>query len=176
MNVILVMVQTVSGKITKGDDPDIYSWTSKEDKDFFFGMLNKYSLVIMGSSTYEAAKENIKPEQRRKRIVLTRHPEKFDEDKIPGKIEFTDEEPGELIKGLESEGYDQLLLVGGGETNTRFFEKNIVCELYITIEPLLFGQGKQVIADGNFTTKLTLLSSEVINKRGTLLLHYRVEN
>jgi len=174
MKVILIMVQSLNGKITKDNDPDIYKWTSKEDQEFFFRMLSKHTLTIMGSRTYEAARENIKPYGKRRRIILTSTPDRYRDATIPGQIEFSSELPGELITRLGDEGYETALLVGGAETNRQFFEAGLVDELYITIEPRLFGKGKQIIADGNYDGELALESVERLNEKGTLLLKYKI--
>ena len=63
MKVIMVAVSSINGKITKGKDPNIYSWTSKEDSNFFFSLIKKHNLIVMGSKTYEAARRIIKHEK-----------------------------------------------------------------------------------------------------------------
>lgn len=175
MKVIMVMVSSVNGKTTRGDDPNIYSWTSKEDTDFFFSLLNQHNLIVMGSATYEAARDKIKPEKERLRIVLTRNPGKYSQEHIPDKLEFSNESPKELVERLEKSGYHTMLLVGGGTTNALFLEYSLVNELYLTIEPKLFGKGKSLVADGNFFKNLTLQSVEKMNGQGTLLLKYNID-
>ena len=56
MKVIMMIVSTLNGKITKGIDPNIYKWTSKADQDYFFGYLKKNNLIVMGSKTYDIAR------------------------------------------------------------------------------------------------------------------------
>lgn len=174
MQVIMVMVATVNGRITRGDDPNIYTWTSKEDADFFFSLMNRHTLIIMGSSTYEAAKEKIKPDKDRLRIVLTADPRKYEADLIPGKLEFSNKKPRELLAGLAAEGYKTVLLVGGGILNAAFLQDNLVTDLYLTVEPKIFGTGKPLIGDGEFERSLLLQSVERLNPQGTLLLRYTV--
>jgi len=170
----MVMVSSVNGKITRGEDPDIYSWTSKEDADFFFSLLNQHNLIVMGSITYEAARNKIKPDKERLRVILTRTPEKYAKDAIRGKLEFTSESPKKLVKRFEKGGYNTMLLVGGGKTNALFLEASLVNEIYLTVEPKLFGMGKSLIAEGNFTKNLKLQSVKKLNEQGTLLLKYNI--
>lgn len=171
----MVMVATVNGKITRGDDPSIYSWTSKEDADFFFSLLNQHNLIVMGSATYKAARDKIKPEKERLRIVLTRNPGKYSSETLPGKLEFSNESPKELVERLEKSGYHTMLLVSGGRTNALFLQEDLVNELYLTVEPRLFGKGKPLMADGDFFKNLKLQSIEKINEQGTLLLKYNID-
>lgn len=175
MKVTVIMVATINGKITRGDTTDIYSWTSKEDQDYFFTFIQKYPLVVMGSGTYEAIRKNIKPQSTRKRLILTSDPKRYQHEEIKGEIEFTNDPPQDLITRLEKEGYKEMLLLGGGKTNKSFFEAGLVNELFLTIEPRLFGKGKSLISDGQYELKLSLLSQRLLNDSGTLLLHYEVK-
>jgi dihydrofolate reductase len=174
MKVILVMVQTLNSKITRGDDPHITTWTSTEDHDFFISMLEKHDLIVMGSGTYDAARESIKPDGKKRRIILTSQPKRYEEDELPGEIEFSSETPKELIDRLEKEGYDEMLLVGGGETNRLFFEAGVVTDLYLSLEPRLFGKGKSMVTDGEFDIAIKLVELKQLNDKGTLLLHYSI--
>lgn len=175
MKITLVMVSSVNGRITKGDDPNISTWTSKEDSQHFSNMLDEASLIVMGSSTYEAAKEVIELQEGKCRIILTRDPKKYVEETVPGQLEFTDESPSVLVERLEKVGYKEMLLAGGGEINKLFFEEHLVNELYLTIEPKLFGKGKLLVQEGDFYHSLELESVRRLNEKGTLLMHFRVQ-
>ena len=128
----------------------------------------------MGRETYTASKPVIKLEKGKLRIVLTRNPEKYLKETIKGQLEFTNESPEKLIERLSLLKYRQLLLVGGGVTNGLFLKQNLVDELFLTIEPKIFGRGKNIAEGQLLNTKLKLLSVKKINKNGTLLLKYEV--
>jgi dihydrofolate reductase len=172
MKTTLVMVQSINGKITNGADPDIYKWTSKEDSDHFFSLLKEHSLILMGRKTYEASRKKIVLDEKRLRIVLTSDPAKFVDEEEKGKLEFVSGDIEELIAKLETRGYNRMLLVGGGGLNSLFFEKGLVDELYVTIEPIVFGIGLPIIEDGSFSSKFRLIASTKLNEKGSLLLHY----
>lgn len=174
MKVIMVAVSSLNGKITKGEDPNIYSWTSKEDSELFFSLIAKNNLIVMGSKTYEAARKIIKHKKNKLRIVLTRNPNKYLDQVIKGILEFTSENPSELIKKLESRGYRKMLLVGGSEINALFLRKNLVNEICLTLEPKIFGKGQGLVSEENLDVKLKLVSIKKLNSQGTLLLKYRV--
>ncbi|MBI5044770.1 MAG: dihydrofolate reductase [Candidatus Levybacteria bacterium] len=173
MKVILVMVSTLNGKITKGNDPHISTWTSLEDKKHFSKLIEDAKLIIMGSKTYEAAKETMQHKEGRLRVVVTRHPERYMTEKKEGVIEFRSESPGELVQRFEGIGYQEALLLGGGELNAAFLKAGVVDEIHLTLEPFLFGKGKQLIAEEEFSSSLELISSKKLNEQGTLLLRYR---
>lgn len=175
MKVILAMVSSINGKITKDTNSNIYTWTSYEDKKLFFLTLEKHNLIVMGAKTYEAARKIIKLKTNQLRIVLTRNPKKYNADKVLGSLEFSSEAPYELIKRLEKEGHSKMLLVGGGEISWLFLKDHLVDELHLTIEPFIFGKGKNLVAEEDLEVRLKLLDIKKLNAKGTLHLRYRVE-
>lgn len=155
MKVILVAVATLNGKITKGDDPDIYTWTSEEDQTFFFSLLKKNRLLVMGSKTYEAVRDKIDLHDGKLRIILTSRPQNYSSESVKGKLEFSAETPRQLVNRLAMR-YEALLLVGGAQVHASFLKDNLVDEMYVTIEPLMFGQGKPLVTPAAFVTYLQL--------------------
>lgn len=174
MKVIMVAVSSLNGKITRGEDPNIYPWTSKEDSNFFFSQIEKNNLIVMGSKTYDVVKKFIKHRKNRLRIVLTKNPNKYLSQTIKGMLEFANDNPLKLIKKLEDRGYKKMLLVGGGAINSLFLKHNLVNEIYLTIEPKIFGTGKNLIADEDLDLSLKLMNIRKLNTQGTLLLKYKV--
>lgn len=174
MKVIMVAVSSINGKITRGEAQYIYEWTSIEDQKHFFDKIQSNNLLVYGRKTYESAKSRIKLSPERLRVVLTRTPEKYSADCILGQLEFSNESPSGLIRRLGNLGYENLLLLGGGEINTLFLKAKLVSEIYLTIEPKLFGQGKPLIEESDININLELISSTQLNKEGTLLLKYNV--
>lgn len=174
MKVTLLMVQSLDGCITRHDEEHIYTWTSPEDQTFFKKMIDAAKIIVMGSSTYTAAKEIIQKNPHKHRIVLTRDVKKYTQDHRSGQLEFSQESVTALLTRLSEEGHTEVLLVGGGIINTAFFQESLVDELYITIEPRLFGKGKRVITE-SLDVQLHLLSIQQLNSSGTLLLHYSLK-
>ncbi len=176
MKVALVMVSSLNGKITRGDDPSVTHWSSEEDQKLFAALIAKARLILMGRQTYEAGRERIKLQPGKLRIVLTRQPERFRDQAVTNQLEFTKEKPKELIKRLEAQGYKELLLVGGGKVNVMFLKEHLVSEIHLTIEPLLFGYGTPLVAEGLFDVPLQLVKIKRLNKNGTLHLTYKVKD
>ena len=173
MKVILAMVESVDGKTTHGDDPKVFHWTSREDQQHFKRLVEQAKLIVMGSKTYEAAKGMLQHQNGKLRVVLTRSPEKYADQVIPGQLEFTNEPPQELMARLEQLGYTELLLASGAQVNGLFFNAGLVDEILLTIEPKLLGKGNPIALQENLID-LTLLKLEKLNDRGTLLLHYKI--
>ncbi len=173
MKVILVAVTSIDGKSTKWGDPNIYKWTSNEDHDQFFSLVTSHNLVVMGSKTYTAARSVLKLAPGRMTIVMTRTPEKYSHETIPGQLEFTGESAREIVEKFK-DTHNELLLTGGAETNLLFLKENLVDEIILTIEPHLFANGTNLVADEKLDINLTLLSMQKLNQQGTLLLRYKV--
>jgi riboflavin biosynthesis pyrimidine reductase len=109
----------------------------------------------------------------RLRIVLTHKPEAFANDGAPGKLEFVNTPPAPLIADLKQRGFQRCAILGGSQIHSLFLEAGLVDELWLTLEPLLFGSGTPLLARPT-TTKLSHLSSEKLGP-STLLHKYQVE-
>jgi dihydrofolate reductase len=174
MRLTLIAAQSLDGFITRHDTPGSH-FTSAEDREFFRKALHAFDCCVMGGETYRTAREAIRtalmPE--RLRVVLTRTPTAFANDSVPEKLEFVDTPPAQLVAELGQRGLQRCAILGGAQIHSLFLEAGLVDELWLTIEPMLFGQGTPLLAR-RASTKLTLLSSENLAP-STLLLKYRVE-
>lgn len=173
MKVILAIVTSADGKSTKDDLPP-NTWASDEDQKFFFSLVKKHNLIVMGKNTYLASKRNIRLEEDKLRIVLTKNPEEFKKEAVRGQLEFTDESPKALVKRMTEEKFIELLLVSGATLNTAFFKDKLIDELWLTLEPKLFGLGKGLVGMEELEVNLKLLGIKRLNPQGTLLLKYQV--
>jgi dihydrofolate reductase len=165
MKVILVMAITLDGKIAKWPDhfPD---WTGKEDKRFFAKVSRKAGVVIMGSRTFDTIGH---PLPGRKNIVFTRNKSRISEWE---NLIFTDARPGEILAGLEKEGYTEAVLAGGSMVNSLFAEENAIDEILVTVCPKIFGFGLSVFSD-EVSMDLTLESVERLGEN-LVALKYKV--
>ena len=170
MKTILVFVTTLDGKITKWGLPDVKVWSSQSDKDYFKNLWRMSRVIIMGSNTYEV--EPVKPTANRLVIVMTRQMAKYNASEIPGRLEFTNESPENILARLENSAI--VLIVGGAKVATSFLKKQLIDELWLTIEPQIFGTGGNFVIEEKLDVNLNLISSEKINDQGTLINKYTV--
>lgn len=170
MKVDLAIVSSLNGLIAK-DSGDM-SWISEEDNALFKKLRLESDVVIFGGNTYRTTKAKLKPTSYL-RVVMTRSPQDFKDEGLPGRLEFTNEAPKALLKRLSDKDYKKALLVGGTVSNL-FLQSGLVDEIHWTIEPRYFGSGHSLIDDNNFENRLELISQEVLNKQGTLYLRYKV--
>jgi len=174
VNITLAMVVSADGRTTKGDDPNIYTWTSQEDQDHFFSLIAENNLIIMGRKTYLAAGDKIRLSAERKRVVLTKNPKLYANLAVKGQLEFSSEQPLDLVSRLEDDGFTHALLVGGGTVNWLFLQSGLVNELLLTIEPVIFGAGNGLFGGPIDARKLELLEQKQLNGQGTLMMRYKV--
>lgn len=172
VKVILSMVTSVDGKSTKGNLPPS-DWASREDQNYFYKLIKKHKVMVMGRRTYELVRPYLRLDQKILRIVMTKNPKKFSKEVVHGKLEFTDFSPLRLYDDLKSKGYKEVLLVTGESLNSEFLKFSLVNEIWLTLEPKIFGKGKGLV-NKEIDINLKLKSISKLNKQGTILLKYQV--
>lgn len=172
MKTILVFVSTLDGKVTKWDDPHVRKWSSESDQVYFSGIWKNSRLIVTGSSTFDA--DPVKPSPDHLLVVMTRRPSDYKKYEVPGQIEFTDMTPVQLASRFEKEGYQQMVVAGGPHIATSFFKERLVDELWLTIEPMIFGAGASIVAAERLDINLKLISCEKVSDRGTMITKYSV--
>jgi dihydrofolate reductase len=172
MKTILIFVSSLDGKVTKWGEPNVRSWSSHQDQDYYKKVWNESRLIVMGSATYEADTFNPSPDHQI--IVMTGHPDRYKNFEIPGQMEFTNETPAELSSRFKIKGHQQMLVVGGPHIATSFLKEQLIDELWLTIEPKIFGIGVNFATDAKLDINLRLIQSEKVNDQGTLITKYAV--
>ena len=172
MRIILVFVSTLDGKITKWGDPKVSFWTSEEDKKYFRKTWNEAPVIVMGSNTFRAEKLGSKRDHLI--VVMTRHPSAYKDKEERGRLEFSDESPAQLADRFEKAGMGTLLVVGGAHVATSFLKAELIDEIWLTIEPRIFGKGGSFVIEQEFDLELQLISCEQVNPKGTLITRYKV--
>jgi len=87
-------------------------------------------------------------------------------------MEVTTKSPTDLIADLESRGFKEVAICGGSQIYTMFMKAGLVDTLYLTIEPVVFGDGMRLFKE-DMDYKLTLTECTKTDT-GTLLLTYSV--
>ena len=172
MKVILVFASSLDGKITKWDNPIVKSWASESDQQYFKQLWNNNKLIVAGSRTFDA--DPLKPSSKNLLVVMTQRLSDYKTYEVPGRLEFSDESPTQLAIRFEEEGYEQMMVVGGAHIATSFFKEQLIDELWLTIEPKIFGTGGNFVIDEKLDINLHLISCEKVNDEGTLITKYAV--
>jgi dihydrofolate reductase len=162
MKVFIIAALTADGYIARNSN-EFPDWTSKEDKQSFVH-LTKNAALVFGGNTFRAIG---KPLPNRKNVVYSRK-----RLNIEG-VKTTQSPPQDLIDELKKEDCESLAICGGSTIYTMFLQSGLVTDVYLTIEPLLFGKGIKLF-NTSMDIKLMLTSLKKLND-STVLLHYKVE-
>ena len=170
---IAIAVMSLDGCITRHDEEGT-AFASAADQQFFRRALNSFDCCVFGAKTFEVSQteilEHLAPD--RLRIVLTRSPERYAALHRADRLEFTDAPPEALLSDLRRRGKQRCAILGGGDIYTMFFAQHLVDELWLTIEPRLFGAGKRLIS-GQLACSMRLISHALLAE-DTLLLKYSI--
>jgi dihydrofolate reductase len=172
MKTILIFVSSLDGKVTKWGEPNVRLWSSHQDQDYYKRVWNESRLIVMGSATFNA--DTFNPFPGHQIIVMTSHPNRYKSFEIPGQMEFTNETPVELSSRFANKGHQQMLVVGGPHIATSFLKEQLIDELWLTIEPKIFGMGENFATDAKLDINLRLIQIEKVNDQGTLITKYAV--
>ena len=174
MHVTLLAAQSLDGFITQHDTPGS-TFTSEADKKHFRDSLGGFDCSVMGGETYRVSRDLIRSHltKKRLRLVLTRAPDAYAADAQAGTLEFTKTTVTAMVDHLRQRAYQRCALLGGAQLHTLFLQAGLVDELWITVEPVLYGRGTPFLArQGEF--RLRLLEKASLSD-DVLLLKYQVK-
>jgi len=167
MKVVLYMAMTVNGLIAKENDETPWSDIEWES---YAKVIRQFKNLILGRRTYEimnADKNLFSKIGNPFTVVVTK--QKLLDTKNFAFVKT----PKEALKLLKEKRFSEVLLGGGGTINGAFMKENLIDEVYLDVEPLVFGKGIKLFANADFETKLELLSIKKLSK-SELQLHYKV--
>ncbi len=167
MNVFLLAAVTVDGFIGRNVGQSSLDWTCPEDKRLFVELTKTAGVMVMGSHTFATINRGLPG---RKIVVMTHHPDQIAS--IEG-VTASQASPAEIVSQLADEGYDRLAVCGGAVVYTDFLQARVIDEIYLTVEPVIFGSGIRLI-NAEVAACLQLLESRQLNDN-TILLRYRVQ-
>lgn len=166
MKVFIIAAISADGFIAR-DTHELADWTSPEDKKLFVKLTKEAGVMVMGATTLATIGKALPG---RRTIVYTTRPNELT---VEG-VEPTTEEPKILLNRLGQEGATAVAICGGRSIYSLFMKSGLVTDLYLTVEPLVFGNGIPLFSDP-LNAKLQLLESTNLTS-DVLLLHYSVVN
>ena len=125
--------------------------------------------MVMGRKTFDTIG---KPLKGRRVIVMTRKPRQSTFHDDDGTVEYTNANPKELVARLAREGVSALAICGGAQIYSAFLKAGLVHDVYLTVEPVLFGSGVP-LTEGFERVNMVLAGVERLSAQ-TVLLHYRM--
>jgi len=162
MRVSLVAVMTADGFIAR-DAQELVDWRSEADRKLFVALTKRAGVVVMGANTFRTIGKALPG---RKTIVYAH--QTIDAEGV----ETTQESPQKLINRLEELGFSELAVCGGAEVYDLFLRAGLASDLYVTLEPKLFGRG---ISLAKLPLDIQLKLAEApITHEDAVFLHYEV--
>ncbi len=167
MKVSLIAVLSANGKIAK-DSSLTVDWNSREDMEWFKKVTMDMGTVIVGRKTFELIG---RPLPHRLNVVMTRR--KIHEEGDNNVI-FTAQDPKGILDLLKKSGKKKVAVIGGKEIFSLFLKENLIDEMYITYEPILF-DGIDLFE--NVAYDIRLRTEEIRRlKSGAIVVHYTLKN
>jgi len=163
MKVVLYMAITANGYIAKENNET--PWSDEEWQSFSEKVKEIKNLVI-GRKTFE----------------IMEHGKEFQKIGNPFTVIVSNQNknnsnfvnsPEQAIELLEEKNFSEILVAGGGKLNSSFLQKGLIDEIYLDVEPFLFGKGTKLFAENDFEIKLELLETKQLSKN-VIQLHYRI--
>jgi dihydrofolate reductase len=165
--IIAIAAMTMDGRIARHSG-EFTGWTSSEDKDILHEHLDRSDVIVVGNNTYKTAEG---PLSKRNCIVFTRS--------VPAVLRRSEKlllyNPEGASLSVVLGEYCTVALLGGTQVYTWFLERDLIDEMYLTIEPVVFGNGLNIFDRKNdeMDVKFSLASVRQLNTNGSVLLHYR---
>ncbi|MBI2405635.1 dihydrofolate reductase [Candidatus Microgenomates bacterium] len=166
MKVVLYMAVTGNGYIAKENDDT--SWISKEEWNSYSAIVRRTGNLVIGHRTYDIiTKQPEFSEFEKVKIIIVSHND-FDTLSLNHVAVKTPEEALSLLKDFK-----EVIVAGGSNLNSSFVEKGLIDEIYLDIEPIIFGKGIKLFTGDNFEAKLKLLETRKLTE-DIIQLHYKV--
>ena len=130
--------------------------------------------LVMGRNSYEKVLSfGFWPYGDTPVTVLSRNPIEFP-DAVPKTVQHSSETPRELCERLFVEGVRHIY-VDGGNTIQRFLADGLICELTITVIPVILGEGIPLFGPTASDVSLTCVAAKAFDF-GFVQLKYAIAN
>ena len=140
--------------------------------DYFNSLKNDYDVVLMGRRTYEFGFQFgvTDPYPWMKQYVFSRTMEKSPDPNV----ELVSEDVIDLVTNLKKGAGKDIYLCGGGGLATALLAEDLIDEIVLKVNPILFGTGVPLFSETIKQIDLELISSKNY-QNGVLLLQYSVK-
>ncbi len=167
MKTVLYLGQTINGYIA--DEKDSTPW-SKEEFAEFHSTIVKAKNIMVGRRTYEVMDKygEFKKCGDPFTVIITRS-RKF----RPRENLAVVNSPSAAVRAVKSKGFKVAFMSGGSKIATSFMEQGLIDEVWIDIEPLIFGKGVPILQKSKLNVKLRMFKTKRISNN-TIQLCYKV--
>ena len=160
------MAITANGYIA--DENNETPWSDEVWKSYY-KIAKQFRAIILGRTTYEIMKKVNEFEKIWNPLTVVVTNKNF----LNSPNFIFVRSPKDALKIVEEKGFSKVLIGGGGNLNSSFMKEKLIDEIYLDVEPMLFGKGIKLFADENFNAKLKLIKIKKLSKN-TIQLHYKI--
>jgi dihydrofolate reductase len=141
--------------------------------DYLESLKTQFDVVLMGRKTYEFGFQFgvTNPYPWMSQYVFSRTMTESPD----ANVTLVSENIVEFVRELKNQSGKDIYLCGGAELATMLFEENLIDEVVLKLNPVLFGSGISILSKSARPIDLELTGNKVY-ENGVLLLHYRVKN
>ena len=168
--VILYIAMSLDGYIATHDNGlEFLSLVEEKGQDYSYtDFVNSIDTVIVGRKSYDKViSMGLEyPHTDKDLYIITHNPEP-----TVGSTKFYTGDLKELVLDLKDKKGKNIYVDGGSEIVNQLLTENLIDEFYISIIPVLLGEGISLFRDGRPDLILKLVSSKSFNK-GLVQLHY----
>ena len=168
--VILYIAMSLDGYIASPDNGlEFLSMVEEKDQDYSYkDFVNTVDTVIVGRKSYEKVLSMGMdyPLSNKDLYIMTRTPRP-----AVGSTKFYTGNLKELVLNLKSQKGKSIYVDGGAEIANEMMMDNLIDEFYISIIPILLGNGISLFNNSRPQLPLKLVSTKSYNK-GLVQLHY----
>jgi dihydrofolate reductase len=134
---------------------------------------NTYDIVLMGRKTYEYGFQFgvTNPYPMMKQYVFSRTMKESPDENVT----LVSDGIIELVKELKNQDGKDIYLCGGADLATKLFAENLIDEVVLKLNPLIYGSGIPLLNSIGKNIYLELASSKIYDN-GVLLLTYSVKH
>lgn len=158
------MAITANGYIASNEDETL---RSDEEWRSYQNMVKKAGNMIIGRRTYELTND-FSNFDNAKVVVVTSNTSKYKNPRVVFCQTFLD-----AVNFIKQKGFKEILVAGGGKLNKTALDSGLIDEIYLDIEPFIFGEGIALFALTNKQLKLKLMETKKLSEN-TIQLHYKV--
>jgi dihydrofolate reductase len=167
---IVFIAASLDGFIAGPDDNlSFLDLVAKEGEDYgYAAFMQMVDTVILGRKTYDWVMKQVPvfPHADLESYVITRT-----EKPALGKTVFYTGEPAALVKELAQKEGKNIFIDGGAELVNSLLKEKLVDEIYLSLIPIILGDGVRLFHTGNPIQVSTLVSAKQFGT-GLVQLHY----
>ena len=171
--VILYIASSLDGYIAKSnDDLSFLSRVQQEGQDYGYAeFIDNVDTVILGRKTYDWVMKQVKefPHAQLDSYIITRTPRQD-----IGKIKFYTGNLKELVLRLRQERGKNIFIDGGAEIVNELLKEKLIDQIYLSIVPILLGDGVRLFKGGLPEQNLKLINSKQF-ETGLIQLQYDLD-